>query len=157
MYPIDFFWRAVQRWPDRAAIDAPDGRVTYDQLAKRVRSVAAGLMAIDPEQQSRVGICASSSGEHIVGLLAVLASGKVWVPLNPKSTRPELTRITDAIGASILIVEDAYGDLLSDQFATRVVIGDAGSTSVSLQHLESNQNSASIPQIALPADATQAI
>ena len=157
MYPIDFFWRAVQRWPDRAAIDAPDGRVTYDQLAKRVRSVAAGLMAIDPEQQSRVGICASSSVEHIVGLLAVLASGKVWVPLNPKSTRPELTRITDAIGASILIVEDAYGDLLSDQFATRVVIGDAGSTSVSLQHLESNQNSASIPQIALPADATQAI
>jgi non-ribosomal peptide synthetase component F len=46
-----------------------------------------------------VGICAGNSAEHIVALLAVLASGKIWVPLNPKSTQPELRRIIDATDA----------------------------------------------------------
>ena len=95
MFPIDFFWRAAQRWPDRIAIDAPEGAIRYDALAARVAALAAGFIVIDPTPQSRVGICAGNSADHIAALLAVLACGKVWVPLNPKSTRPE---IRDAVG-----------------------------------------------------------
>ena len=73
MFPIDFFWRAAQRWPDRIAIDTPGGAICYDALATQVTALAAALIAIDPAPQSRVGICASNSAEHIVVLLAVLA------------------------------------------------------------------------------------
>ena len=48
MYPIDFFWRAAQRWPDRTAIDAPEGPIRFDTLAAQVRALAAALTAIDP-------------------------------------------------------------------------------------------------------------
>ena len=34
MYPIDFFWRAVQRWPQRIAIDTPREQLSFEQLAQ---------------------------------------------------------------------------------------------------------------------------
>src|SRR3546814_5430643 len=144
MYPIDFFWRAWQRWPQRTAIDTPNAKITYAQLASQVWAAAAGLRALDPTPQSRVGICATNSAEHIVALLATLACGKVWVPLNPKSTQPEIRRITDAIDASILLVESGYGDLVTDTAATRVWIGEAASSSQKTLHALLNENAGEI-------------
>ena len=54
-----------------------------------------------------MGICAGNSAEHIVALLAVLACGKVWVPLNPKSTHPEIRRILEVTEPSILVLDPA--------------------------------------------------
>lgn len=67
-----------------------------------------------------VGICAGNSAEHIVALLAVLASGKIWVPLNPKSTQPELRRIIDATTPSIVVLDAACEALLGDAPGTRL-------------------------------------
>lgn len=54
MYPIDFFWRAVQRWPQRVAIDTPSEQLSFEQLAQQVCATASGLLALDPRPQSRV-------------------------------------------------------------------------------------------------------
>ena len=43
MYPIDFFFRAAEQYPDRVALDAPEGQVTYARLAADVRALAAAL------------------------------------------------------------------------------------------------------------------
>lgn len=43
MFPIDFFWRAAQRWPERIAIDAPEGLTNYRTLAQDVAALAATL------------------------------------------------------------------------------------------------------------------
>ena len=157
MYPIDFFWRAVQRWPERIAIDTPLEQITYAELAAKVSASAAGLLALDPTPQSRVGICATNSADHIVALLAVLACGKVWVPLNPKSTEPEIRRITDAIDPSILIVESGYESLVTDARAHRVWIGTHASGGDTLSELIAQYPDAPIPAFHLDEDATQAI
>src|SRR3546814_3107371 len=39
---------------------------------------------------SRVGICAYNTLEHLLSLLAVMATGKIWVPLNPRDSGGEL-------------------------------------------------------------------
>ncbi len=44
MFPIDFFWRASLRWPDRIAIDTPNGSITYNELARKVKALAGGLI-----------------------------------------------------------------------------------------------------------------
>lgn len=157
MYPIDFFWRAVQRWPQRIAIDTPLEQLSFEQLAQQVCATASGLLALDPRPQSRVAICATNSAEHIVALLAVLACGKVWVPLNPKSTQSEIRRITDIVDASILIVEAGYGDLVSDARARRILIGTAEAGQPTLAQLVSRHAGAPIPSFDLHEDATQAI
>lgn len=164
MLPIDFFWRAAQHWPDRIAIDAPKGTISYDALATQVAALAAALMAIDPTAQSRVGICATNSAEHIAALLAVLACGKVWVPLNPKSTRPEIRRIVDATEPSILVIDTTCTNLLEDAPGSRIycspphdgpIVGDTLTPTIA--ELSARHLGAPRPSLDLPLDATQAI
>jgi acyl-CoA synthetase (AMP-forming)/AMP-acid ligase II len=157
MYPIDFFWRAATRWPARTAIDAPEGSLSYAELAERVRALAAALNAIDPQPQSRVGICAHNSVAHITALLAVLACGKVWVPLNPKSTRPELRRLVDATEPSILVLDADCADLLLGAPGQRLWTDQAQAGDDSVAALLARHAGAPQPTMDLPDHATQAI
>ncbi|MEC4723471.1 AMP-binding protein [Noviherbaspirillum sp. CPCC 100848] len=108
MYPIDFFYRSARLRPQAVAISSSDEQVRYGTLLERVQALAAAFQALDPAEQSRVGICASNSVEHIVALLAVLASGKIWVPLNPRNSSVELNRTLEVTRPSIVVVEDKY-------------------------------------------------
>lgn len=158
MFPIDFFWRAAQRWPDRTAIDTPNGPIDYTTLARRVKALAAGLNSIDPSLQSRVAICAGNSADHITALLAILACGKVWVPLNPKSTHPEIARIINVTEPSIVILDSANQDLLQGAPGTWIYTGDNPTSSAQCmdQIIQSHSN-AEHPSFDLPLDAIQAI
>ncbi|MBY0411923.1 MAG: AMP-binding protein [Burkholderiaceae bacterium] len=157
MFPIDFFWRAAERWPDRSAIDTPQGTIRYDLLATQVAALAAGLVALDPTPQSRVAICAHNSAQHITALLAVLACGKVWVPLNPKSTAPEIRRIVDATEPSIVVIDSACTDLLADVPGTRIYSDTAPVGEATIVALLAQHAGAPRPSFDLPLDATQAI
>ncbi|MFF7395214.1 class I adenylate-forming enzyme family protein [Achromobacter sp. NPDC008082] len=124
MYPIDFFFRAAEQYPERVALDGPDGVITYAELAASTRALAAALQALDPEPQTRVAICAGNSAQHILALLAVLASGKIWVPLNYRSTAREIGRILDATTPSIVIVDQAGGPLTATGDGARIHLDD---------------------------------
>jgi len=156
LYPIDFFWRAAERWPHNTAIDSPQGIVRFDELARRVRALAATFMEMDSALQSRVGICALNSVDHIVALLATLACGKIWVPLNPKSTVPEIRRILDVTEPSILVA-DQYGLPLVEGFAAHVVHCDGATGTDALDVLVQRHDGAPRPVFDLPLEATQAI
>ena len=130
MYPIDFFYRAAERHPERVALDGPAGQVRYARLAADVRALAAALQDLDPEPQSRVAICAGNTAEHVLAFLAVLASGKIWVPLNYRSTVSELGRILDATAPSIVMADALGQPLLPAEGGHRVVL-DAGAATAS--------------------------
>ena len=157
MLPIELFWRAADRWPDNVAIDAPGGSLRYRELAGQVAALATHFMTLDPAPQSRVGICAGNSAEHIVALLAVLASGKIWVPLNPKSTQPELRRIIDATTPSIVVLDAACEALLGDAPGTRLYTGHASDSADVLSAVVLRYPDATRPALDLNRDATQAI
>src|SRR5690606_28120015 len=61
---------------------------------------------------SRVGLCAANSPNYIVGMLAILAAGKIWVPLNYRSTSPEIRRILDTTTPTALLVDDSGNALI---------------------------------------------
>lgn len=109
MYPIDFFSRAAGNYRDNLAIDAPGEKLTYRELVSRVNALAAALQAIEPEP-SRVGVCAGNGVAHIVAILAILAAGKTWIPLNPRSAIVELDRIIEFTSPSIVLSASTYGE-----------------------------------------------
>lgn len=113
MYPIDFFWRSVRHSPHRPAILGHGGPLTYAELADRVRRRASGLIAADPEPGTTVGVGGANSVEHLISLLAVLAAGKTWVPLNPRNGDPELRRIIEFAAPHIVLVDDALAARLA--------------------------------------------
>ena len=109
MLPIDNFFRAAALWPDRIAVEIADAdkcqQISYAALADMTRAMAAGLQAIDPQPQSRVGICAYNNFEHLLAWLGCFAAGKVWVPLNPRNGVEELNRIIDVTDPSVIIFD----------------------------------------------------
>jgi acyl-CoA synthetase (AMP-forming)/AMP-acid ligase II len=160
VYPIDFFFRAAEQYPDRIALDGPEGQVTYARLAAEVRALAAALQDLDPAPQTRVAICAGNSARHILALLAVLASGKVWVPLNYRSTEREIGRILDATEPSIVIVDGTGAPLAPEAQAPqgrRHVHLDDAAAPLALDALLARHAGRAPQRHALPRDATQAI
>lgn len=159
MYPIDFFWRAAERHPHRIALDGPQGQLTYAALASQVASLAAALQAFDPQPQSRVAICAGNSARHIVALLATLASGKVWVPLNYRSTAVEIQRIIAATEPSVVIVDELGASLVpgARQTCLRLHAGGDDDDGHGLGALLARYAGRQPVRHDLPADATQAI
>lgn len=156
MYPIDFFFRAAELYPDRVALDGPEGQVTYARLAADTRALAAALQDLDPEPQTRVAICAGNSARHILALLAVLASGKVWVPLNYRSTEREIGRILDATAPSIVMVDGVGAPLVPALGARRIALADE-SAELALPALLKRGAGREPQRHALPRHATQAI
>jgi acyl-CoA synthetase (AMP-forming)/AMP-acid ligase II len=109
MLPIDNFFRAAALWPDRVAFEIAyaDGcqQISYAAQAHMTRAMAAGLQAINPQPQSRVGICANNNFEHLLAWLGCFAPGKVWVPLNPRNGQEELNRIIDVTDPSAIVFD----------------------------------------------------
>ena len=118
MYPIDFFWRATRRWPTRIAPTRPMELYVTTNSGSKLRRWPQPFRKSIRTCRAHVGICAGNSTEHLIALLAVLASGKVWVPLNPRSTQPEIQRIVDTTQPTILVVDTAYVDLVADATAS---------------------------------------
>ncbi|MDX6008633.1 class I adenylate-forming enzyme family protein [Cupriavidus necator] len=150
MYPIDFFWRAADRYPARIAVRSPAADLTFAELAARVGSLAAAFARIDPEPGSRLAIGAANSVDHLVALLAAIAAGKVWVPLNPRNGTPELERILAFTEPSIVVLDAAMRERLPGVSGHMAPLEDI--EKVIREHAGSAR-----PALNLGLDATQAI
>jgi len=150
MYPIDFFWRAAARHPERIAVRAPGIELRFATLAARVGALAAAFAGADPQPQSRVAIGAANGVEHLVALLATLAAGKVWVPLNPRNGTPELERVLAFTGPSIVVLDAPMRERLPGAPGRVVALEDIDT----LVHAHAGSPR---PVLQLGLDATQAI
>lgn len=156
MYPIDLFYRQAARTPDRIAVEFGEESVAYGDLLARASALAAGLQALDPTPGSRVGICCLNHVEHIVCWLAVLAAGKVWVPLYPKNKAAEIGESVTFTEASIVIV-DAKSRHLVEGTGARLIVSDPTGGADTTGGL-ARTHAGSAPRFhSLPLDATQAI
>lgn len=122
MLPIDWLYRSARGNPDARAIDAPDVTLSYGELASSVDALAAALQKLDSSSGSRVGVCGHNTVEHLLSILAVMAAGKVWVPLNPLDASVELETKIALARPGLMIVD---GDCASvvENVEVPVVIG----------------------------------
>ncbi len=125
MLPIDLIYATRDRTPEAVAVETPQARLSYAALCEEVDALAAGLQAIDPLTGSRVAICAHNTLEHLLGLLAVLAAEKTWVPLNPRDSSGEINDRINATNPSIVISDEDCLDMFTPTDA-RLVIGKGG-------------------------------
>lgn len=128
MRPIDHFFRAAVRYPERIAIQHGDLKITYADLAGRVNALAAALQDIDPAPQTRVGICGYNTVEHLLAWMATFAAGKTWIPLNPRNGKDELDRIRAVTAPTIVVVDADCSDKI-DTGDAHVIVGKPDSVS----------------------------
>ncbi|MGZ6964491.1 MAG: AMP-binding protein [Acidimicrobiia bacterium] len=117
----DFLDRAETVFGHREAIvDEPDppggglGRFTYGELAAKARSLAVALDDLGIGAGERVAIMSPNAARFLVALYGVPAFGRVLVPINFRLNRDEVAYIVEHSGASVLLVDPEYAELVAD-------------------------------------------
>ncbi|QRK08658.1 non-ribosomal peptide synthase/polyketide synthase [Archangium violaceum] len=97
---VSLFEAQVERTPEALAVVAPDGSLTFRELAEQASRLAAHLVAAGARPESIVGLCLERSLESVVAPLAILMSGAACLPLeasHPAARRASLLRQSGAL------------------------------------------------------------
>ncbi|WP_336880450.1 FadD3 family acyl-CoA ligase [Rhodococcus globerulus] len=90
-----------------AVVDGPV-RITFLELADRVRRAAGALASIGVDKGDRVAIWAPNSAEWIIAAFGILTAGGVLVPVNTRYKADEAADIIRRSGAKAVLVQKGF-------------------------------------------------
>ncbi len=120
----DLFAEQARRHPDRTAITAADGSLTYAELDARADRLARELVRHGAGPDSLVGVCLPRGSGLTVALLAVLKAGAAYLPLDPDYPLDRLTFMVTDARASVVVTESRQRARLPELPGTAVVCLD---------------------------------
>jgi amino acid adenylation domain-containing protein len=113
------------RSPDAIAVVCEDGRLTYAELDRSARRVAAALCAAGARAGSRVAVCLERSLNLVPGVLGILKTGAAYVPIDPSQPVERVSLMVEDAGAELLLTQRSLVGRLSRCFRACVLIEDA--------------------------------
>ncbi len=99
--------------PEREALVCNGTRLTYLQVQERVNRLANALVDLGVESGQKVAVMALNSHRSVEVYYACAKLGAVFVPINYRAKREELTHIVNNSEASILFVGERYLELIA--------------------------------------------
>ncbi len=102
----DALARAVALAGDVEALVAPDGRVTFSELAGEVSALRAALASAGVQRGDRVGLCLGNGVAFEALFLALGTLGAVTVPLNTRLKAEEIAYALRQSRVSVLFTAD---------------------------------------------------
>ncbi len=112
--PVDrLVARMAAACPDRVAIEGPEASLTYAELAARSAGLARHLLARGLAAGDRAAILAEDPLAVIPAVLAVLAAGGVFVPLDPQLPGPRLAALLTEVAPRWVLAEARWSGLLA--------------------------------------------
>jgi long-chain acyl-CoA synthetase len=101
----------VQASPDREAYRYPVGEewrsMTWRQAGERIKAIAAGLLSLGLDRETRVGILSNTRVEWLLCDLGILAAGGATTTVYPSSTAEDCAFIVADSDSRYIFVEDA--------------------------------------------------
>jgi surfactin family lipopeptide synthetase A len=126
-YPLTFvqqrFEREAETRPNDVAVQCGNRVLSYRELDERANKLAHYLRSVGVGPEVLVGLCLERSPEMIVGILGVLKSGGVYVPLDPAYPPDRLKFMINDCEAAVLLTQSHLPVIGSSN--TRVVSLDA--------------------------------
>ncbi|HEK1688699.1 TPA: AMP-binding protein, partial [Pseudomonas putida] len=93
----------VERTPERIALRAETGQLTYRALNAEANRLAHHLIALGVQPDDRVAICVERSPAMVIGLLAILKAGGAYVPVDPDYPADRIRHmLTDSAPVAVL-------------------------------------------------------
>lgn len=109
------------QFPDKEAVVAPSGRLTYKQMTAAVFQHQRGLEGLGLKAGDRAAVMLGNDWPYLALYLASIASGIVFVPLNTKLARPEVADILEHAEPAVLITEDNLVAQVPESFNGQVL------------------------------------
>ena len=96
----------ASKFPERLAVYSEHEKIhlTYLELVDRTEQMAAGLLSLGLEKQSRVGVYAPTALDYYVVQLACSMADLVLVNINPAYRLHELEYALNKVGCAALLV-----------------------------------------------------
>ncbi|MEV7405084.1 amino acid adenylation domain-containing protein, partial [Streptomyces sp. NPDC091267] len=104
------FAAQAARTPEAVALVREDGRLTYRELDGAANALAHRLVSEGVTPGDAVGLLFDRSFAYVVTVLAVLKSGGVYVPLDPRQPEDRLSWILGNTGATHLLTDRPAGE-----------------------------------------------
>jgi amino acid adenylation domain-containing protein len=95
----------ARRTAERVAVTHGAEALSYGELVYRARLLAARLRAQGAAPEARVAVCVDRSPRMVVALLAVLAAGAAYVPLDPEHPPRRLAAVLAEARPVALVAE----------------------------------------------------
>lgn len=95
------FLEVIHETPDSIALVAEGWALTYQELGSWVGGLADEFSCVAPTG-THIAILAEHGIEPVVGMLACLAAGMVYIPLDPRMPDGRLSRIVEQSGLTII-------------------------------------------------------
>jgi acyl-CoA synthetase (AMP-forming)/AMP-acid ligase II len=99
---------AATRFGDKPFLVEGDRSLSFAEVHRHVRDVAAGYLSYGVAPGFRVVIWAPNSIEWVIAALAVTYAGGTLVPANSRYTGHEVADLVDRTGAALVIVADGF-------------------------------------------------
>ncbi|MET7768730.1 amino acid adenylation domain-containing protein [Nocardia sp. NPDC005366] len=106
---FDLFERQVAATPDAIALSTDTSRLTYRELGERVRELAGELLARGVGPEDVVAIALPRGERAIIAVLAVLAAGAAYVPVDVALPEARVESILRQARPKLVLVCDGYG------------------------------------------------
>lgn len=103
---------SFERHASRPALWCDDRTLSYHELGEEVAALA-GHIARETGEDARVGIATQGDTVSIASILAVVLSGRSYVPLNPGYPEARLQTIVEAADVSLILTTPAHLSKLS--------------------------------------------
>ncbi len=115
---LELFYRQVEARPHAVALHLPSSAdnddgcrvITYAALAQHAWRLAHALRARGVTAESVVALGLEPGPEQVVAILAVLAAGGAYLPLDPSDPSARLAAIVEDAGAELVLVRGGQGD-----------------------------------------------
>jgi amino acid adenylation domain-containing protein len=105
---VQLFEDQTDLYPNKTAVCCKEHSFTYKQLNERTNQLARTLRESGVRAKTPVAILAEKSLDMIVGILGILKSGGVYVPLDPEYPGQRLNFIMVDSGCKILLTQEKF-------------------------------------------------
>ncbi|MFI6846269.1 amino acid adenylation domain-containing protein [Kitasatospora sp. NBC_00085] len=117
----EIFQDRAREAPDRIAVTAASGQLTYGELDARAEELAARLTARGVGPGALVGLAAHRGADLVVGLLGILKAGGAYVPLDPDYPEARLLHLVTDTGVEVVAATGQAAKALPDALTAQVV------------------------------------
>lgn len=124
----DLLSRLAEVPADRPALDTGGRTLTFGRLRDEAARVAWSLTRAGVGPESVVAVCLPRDLELTITLLATLAAGAAYLPVDPQLPGARRRYLVEDAGADVLVSAGDFGDSLAEEFTfAELSVGEARS------------------------------
>ena len=114
------FFARSQSQPMAIAVDDPERRVSYGELAEQALALARRLRAAGIKEGNLVAVAMEKGWEQIAAVLGILRAGAAYLPLDPKQPKARLDLLIANGGVTIALTQERLRDQVEWPAALKV-------------------------------------